>query len=320
MESREFEFGLIPISPRTICPDVPIAVDVFVWPTGESQPTLFLAKEQVIAGSSTEEVLESPDIRLFIDCRYKDVYQSYLRDQLPNLLNNEHLDSTAKTAILSEVVRDVLSHDFGSNDASMIVENSHALGKHMTDLLANFQLTGVELGQVLHHDYGTFTHSANVGFYSGLIAAGLGFREEELSEIVVGGLLHDIGKLDIDERILNKPGKLDDLEFRKIKTHPLVGFRRLTAVANVSRVHLLMTYQHHERLDGRGYPVGIERDEIDIAAKICTVADVYEALTSNRPYRSALKPSRAIEIMKADVGKAFDEEVFRCFLANLINR
>ncbi len=106
--------------------------------------------------------------------------------------------------------------------------------------------------------------------------------------------MHDIGKLEIDSRILNKPGKLDDLEFRKVKTHPIVGFRRLVSIPNVTRIHFLMTYQHHERLDGKGYPVGIERHEIDITAKICTVADVYEALTSNRPYRSALKPSRLL--------------------------
>lgn len=320
MENQSFEFGLLPISPLTLRPNAPLAVDVFIWKNGELKPNLFAAKDQWIPEGSVPKLNDANELRLFIDCRNKEEYQEYLREGLPNLLNDEQLDDTAKTAILAEVVRDILSHDFGSNDASTIVDSSIQFGDHVSKLLSQTTLTGMELGQVLHHDYGTFTHSANVAFYSGLIAHGLGFRDKDLSEIVVGGLLHDIGKLEIDSRILNKPGKLDDLEFRKVKTHPIVGFRRLVAIPNVTRIHFLMTYQHHERLDGKGYPVGIERHEIDITAKICTVADVYEALTSNRPYRSALKPTRAIEIMNADLGKAFDEEVFRCFLSNLVNR
>lgn len=320
MDVTPYEYGLIPISPLTLRPNLPVSVDVFVWCAGEEQPSLFAAKDQVISGDSSTRLTHSEDLRLYISTQSKDIYQQYLRDGLPALLEGDDLDQTAKTAILAEVVRDVLAHDFGANDASTIVASSIEFGNHISHLLCDSTLNGIEFGQVLHHDYGTFTHSANVAFYSGLIAHGLGFRDEELAEIVVGGLLHDIGKLEIDNRILNKPGKLDDLEFRKVKAHPLIGFRRLTPIPNTSRVHFLMTYQHHERLDGRGYPVGIERHEIDITAKICTVADVYEALTSNRPYRAALKPSRAIEIMNADLGKAFDEEVFRCFLSNLVNR
>ncbi len=320
MEGHAFEFGLIPISPLTLRPDSPLAVDVYIWRNGDSNPSLFVAKDQWIPDGSVPKLNEDNELRLFIDSRSKDSYQQYLRESLPNLLNDQQLDDGAKTAILAEVVRDVLCHDFGANNASAIVESSLQFGEHVSQLLSQTKLTGMELGQVLHHDYGTFTHSANVAFYSGLIARGLGFRDNDLSEIVVGGLLHDIGKLEIDSRILNKPGKLDDLEFRLVKTHPIVGFRRLVAIPNVTRVHFLMTYQHHERLDGKGYPVGIDRHEIDITARICTVADVYEALTSNRPYRAALKPSRAIEIMSADIDKAFDEEVFRCFLSNLVNR
>jgi HD-GYP domain-containing protein (c-di-GMP phosphodiesterase class II) len=207
------------------------------------------------------------------------------------------------------VVRDVLANAFKSESTSTIVGTANLLGQHIASLVSETQLSMTGLSKILHHDYGTFTHSANVALYSSLLALRMGFDEYSIEDIAVGGLLHDIGKLSIEDRILNKAGKLDDMEFRIIKKHPLEGFRRLLSEENVTTCQLLMAYQHHEKLDGTGYPVGIESDEISKVAKLCAVVDVYEALTSKRPYRNAMRPEQAIEIMSRDVGKHLDGEI-----------
>jgi HD-GYP domain-containing protein (c-di-GMP phosphodiesterase class II) len=170
-----------------------------------------------------------------------------------------------------------------------------------------------DLFQVLYHDYATFTHSANVAFYCGILAAELGYSRKEIEQIATGGLLHDIGKLEIDDAVLCKPGRLDEAEFRQIRLHPLLGFRKLAHREDLLEGQLMMTYQHHERLDGKGYPVGCAESDIHPWAKLCAVVDVFEALTSQRPYRSPMPHSKALLLQQRDSGTAFDPEMLACW-------
>lgn len=308
------DFGLIPISTWTLRPNAVIGTDLYCWTGSDSKPRLLAEREQVLSRSTIDTLLSKPELKLYIDKAGRDSYQAYLRAHMADVVDDPHLGAEQKAATVSEVVRDVLNESFAMNQASVIVDAVNDIGKHMSSMVSHVPIAGKRLCNIMHHDYGTFTHSSNVGFFASLLAHHLGYSEADTMEIAVGGLLHDLGKLDIDQRILNKPGKLDEIEFRAIKTHPLIGFRRLVCETNVTRGQMLMAYQHHERIDGRGYPVGISGNEIDDFAKICAVADVFEALTSNRPYRTALSAEKAIEIMRADEGKAFDKEILNCWI------
>ncbi len=106
--------------------------------------------------------------------------------------------------------------------------------------------------------------------------------------------MHDLGKLDIDERILNKPGRLDDNERKIIETHPTLGLNRVAQRDDLSEGEFMMIYQHHERFDGTGYPVGLAGEDTHPWAQICAIVDVFEALTSNRPYRARLSHATAL--------------------------
>ena len=181
------------------------------------------------------------------------------------------------------------------------------------DIVTKDEFAASDLFQVLHHDYATFTHSANVAFYCGLLAAELGFERSDIERITTGGLLHDLGKLEIDEEILCKPGRLNELEFRRIRMHPLLGFKKLAHREDLCEGQLMMTYQHHERLDGKGYPVGCVESNIHPWAKLCAVVDVFEALTSQRPYRTPMPRSKALMLQQRDSGTAFDPEMLACW-------
>lgn len=146
MDGQPFEFGLIPLALSRFVRTHRLRL---ISSFGETA-NLSLAccsRDQWIPTGSVPKLNDANELRLFIDCKNKDEYQQYLRDGLPNLLNDEMLDDTAKTAILAEVVRDVLSHDFGANDASTIVNSSIQFGDHVSQLLSQTTLTGMELSK-----------------------------------------------------------------------------------------------------------------------------------------------------------------------------
>jgi len=151
----------------------------------------------------------------------------------------------------------------------------------------------------------TADHSNRVTLYSDIIAEELGLSIDHRRWLRRAALLHDIGKLAVSNQILDKPGKLDDAEWVSVKSHPLYSekiLERVTALQDIAPI----AGAHHERLDGKGYPYGLAGDEICLEARILTVADVFDALTAERPYRAAMPISDAFAILDKDIDVAFD--------------
>ncbi len=129
-----------------------------------------------------------------------------------------------------------------------------------------------------------------------------------LRALAIGGLLHDIGKLSIPNSILQKPGALDDAEFAIIKRHPAHGHELLAELGGFNDTVARLVLDHHERLDGSGYPRGIKADELALETRILAVCDVYDALVSPRVYRAAWTPERALALLRRETGTAFDAD------------
>lgn len=151
----------------------------------------------------------------------------------------------------------------------------------------------------------TARHSANVARYARAIGGMLGLTAEELRDLYRAGLLHDIGKLGVSSRILEKPGTLTRGEQRAIRRHPVHTWQILADVP-AFRGFAREAALHHERLDGAGYPWGFGVERLPLVARILAVADVFEALTADRPYRPGMAPGRALEILRGDAGSAVD--------------
>jgi len=156
-------------------------------------------------------------------------------------------------------------------------------------------------------------HSERVGAWSRGVAAALGLPPAEVDMIGQAGLLHDIGKIGIPEAVLRKPGGLDAQEWAVMRNHPLIG-AQIVAPFDFFTGGALMIRHHHERWDGSGYPDGLAADEIPVGARIIAVADVYDALTSNRPYRAALPHATAIEQLTEAAGRTLDEDSVAAFI------
>jgi len=159
----------------------------------------------------------------------------------------------------------------------------------------------------------TSGHSQRVTEISVAIAKELGMPRNSIEKIRLAGLIHDIGKIGVKESVLNKPGKLTDEEYQHIKSHCDVGERILTPIVEDEEI-LKAVRHHHERYDGRGYPDGLSDEQIPLGARILAVADTYDALTSERPYREAMSTETAFAEIERGKGTQFDPEVTNAFL------
>lgn len=160
----------------------------------------------------------------------------------------------------------------------------------------------------------TRNHCERVTKYSLVIAKKMGLDEEELLGLEFAGLLHDIGKIGIPSEIINKQGRLTSEEYEVVKRHPELGYDMLKSMTFLDSSSKILL-QHHERIDGKGYPYGLEADEIDKLAKILAVADAYDAMTTVRPYRmDKLTNEQAIIEFLRHKNKQFDEVVVDVFV------
>jgi putative nucleotidyltransferase with HDIG domain len=151
-------------------------------------------------------------------------------------------------------------------------------------------------------------HSRRVGQIARIIAEELNWKNERMEFIDWGGMLHDVGKIGIHDAILNKKGKLDTDEFEKIKLHPSIGAQIVEGISFLEPV-VPYIYEHHERFNGKGYPRGLSRGEISVEGRLLAVADVFDAMTTERPYQKAFRPEIAFEKIVAEVNTLFDAEI-----------
>lgn len=187
----------------------------------------------------------------------------------------------------------------GDLRAADLVEHEAAfLGGRVRALL-------VRLGE---KDPSTEGHTRRVAALAVAIGERLGLAEGHLRQLAMGGLLHDVGKLAVPNEILNKPGRLTDEEFAEIRRHPGAGRALLSEIGGFAPLVLDLVESHHERLDGGGYPNHARAGELDLAVRILTVADVFDALTADRVYREAWPVDRALALLEDETGAAFDAE------------
>ncbi len=190
-----------------------------------------------------------------------------------------------------------------------------------TDNILREGRNGSHILEMLHgiRDYDdlTYMHSLNVSLICNVFGGWLKFSEEDIKQLTLAGLLHDIGKMLIPREILSKDGKLDENEYEIVKTHSLKGYQAIKdAPIDVRVKHAVL--MHHERCDGSGYPNGFVADQIDPFAKIVAIADVYDAMTSNRRYRHAICPFGVVENFERDGFLKYDPGYLMTFLERIV--
>ena len=173
------------------------------------------------------------------------------------------------------------------------------------------------LSELKRADLYTFDHSINVGLYSMLLANWIGLSDEEIYRATQAGLLHDIGKVKVNNKVLNKKDRLTDEEFEEIKLHTVHGFNIIKDTDCISYDVKKTILMHHERLDGSGYPIKSKSHMINIYTKIVAITDVYDAMTSDRVYKSRVSSNKAFEMFRTTGANLFDTNIVGAFIKNI---
>jgi len=211
-------------------------------------------------------------------------------------------------------------HEFGTSEASLLSTASAMAASHANNL-ALFQEREMLLVNVVRtlvsaveaKDNYTCGHSERVALYGKRLAQQVGYSEEACQLLYLTGLLHDVGKIAINDAILNKPDGLTDEEFAEIQRHPEEGWKILQELQQLSYV-LPGVLHHHERIDGKGYPDGLQGLDIPLDGRVLAVADAYDAMTSDRAYRTGMPHDKAISILRDGAGTQWDTEAIAAFL------
>ena len=251
--------------------------------------------------------------------KYLNIKYVYIEDSISNGIE---IEETVSPEIRNTAIKYVQSsfkkvRDAKGKQASYLLDQQSKMISTIVDELLNAISNNKELLMILSdayiYDEYLYQHSFQVTMYSIAIAKELGYSYEDQRLIGIGALLHDVGKLVIPQEIIKKPGKLTEEEFEEVKLHTSYGFDILRNLHSVSLLVAHCAFQHHERLDGSGYPRALKGGEIHPYAKIIGVADVFDAITSNRVYRSKMLPSEALSIIEASSGIGFDKMVVEAF-------
>lgn len=194
---------------------------------------------------------------------------------------------------------------------------AQALVEEISDSVMRNPGALIGLARLKTKDDYTYMHSIAVCALMVALSKQLGLNDEQTREAGVAGLLHDIGKMMVPGDILNKPGKLTDEEFVSVKEHPAAGHKLLLDAQGVSAISLDVCLHHHEKMDGTGYPDRLKGEEISLFARMGAVCDVYDAITSNRPYKQGWCPAESLRKMAEWSKGHFDEKVFQAFVKSI---
>lgn len=284
-------------------------------------PSLCLSEGMVLAkslyGTDGNLLLQKglPLKQSYIDHIVKNGFQGiYIDDKLSDEIEIQTIidDEIRNSAV--KVVRNLCIEiqTSGINKASM--DRAKELVRSITEEILKNKDLMVNMIDLKSYDNYTYFHSVNVGVLSIFLGTALGIKRADLYKLGLGALLHDIGKVFIDREIIDKPGALTTEEFETMKKHPEIGYEYLTnANLNLPLTGLIGVLQHHERTDGSGYPEGLSGDQIHLFSRIISIADVFDAMTSDRSYRSAMMPSAVMEYIMGGAGKLFDAELVSLF-------
>ncbi len=222
---------------------------------------------------------------------------------------------------LSESVRqrvgEGIQYLYSNTNESSFAEATNNITNELMNAIFENDAIAVDVGMLQVSDEYTFKHSVDVATMAMVIGKQYGLNKDAIRDIGISGLLHDVGKSKIPNEILNKPGRLDDDEFALMKQHSLFGFQILKEKNEFSDAIMRGVLQHHEKINGSGYPMGVEYDKIHPYARIISVADIYDALVTDRPYKSAFSKRDAVEMIMA-MTQELDMKSMTSFLESVI--
>lgn len=306
----------LPIGVDTITASTELTFDLYMRVDPAAPPILYRERQLALEANDFQRLSDQGTTTLYIRVADHTAYRDYLID---TVLRNKDVPAPRRFQVLKIANRAVFQSAFGNRNPTRLVGFAAEYGDDLAEIISENDLQVGEVLRLMEHDYYTYTHATNVSALCLLIARqlGLGVRDGIVA-LASGAVLHDIGKRQIAPALLNQKKPLSREQFETIQEHPRLGFMELCRRNDLIWAQLMMVYQHHEKWDGRGYPVGFAGEEIHPWARICSVADVYDAMASARPYRTALPACKVWGVLEGGCNRDFDEEFVKALKAVVV--
>lgn len=294
---------------NSITTDKPLTFDLYLMVGGK--PILFRRQGDTVTRDRIKLLFHHGGEKFLIPIDQRSLYLDHLRGTIhsPDSTTEERGRYIKETAFVH--VNDL----FTKVDISPVVVEAEGLVQDMVEFLTTDLNATSSLMRLSVHDYYTYNHCVDVAVYS-IVLARKAFGDSDKQVLIaagLGGLLHDIGKRKIDQSIINKKSSLTKEEWQTIKQHPEFGREFLDELSSVPDKTKLMVYEHHENFDGTGYPRGLTGDQISDLARVVAIADVFDALTTNRSYHKAVSSQEAMNMMFGMQPGKFDPDLFQSF-------
>jgi HD-GYP domain-containing protein (c-di-GMP phosphodiesterase class II) len=287
-------------------------VDLYIQYESDAEPVLYYRAGGPLDPDQANRLRERGVRNILVRTDEFHRFASHLLDTIDS--QSETVPPSERFAALQLAMAVEIEHAARLVDCGPYVAVADKLGRDLSALFVNNSVLPRDLFRLARHDFLTFTHITNVASYGVLMAERLGLCGGSQFELLAkGAILHDIGKRFIPASILQKPAKLDSEERAIIETHPQRGYEELCGRDDMTHEQLMMVYQHHERFDGKGYPVGFQGEEIHPWARMLAVVDVFDAMTGTRPYRRPATVADAMDYICKSAGTHFDPEMVACW-------
>jgi HD-GYP domain-containing protein (c-di-GMP phosphodiesterase class II) len=308
--------GFVPVQVRMLRSTKTEAADLFVQYESHSEPVLYCRAGSCPEEQQFAELAESGVENLYVRSGDFCNLSNDLLESLESLLKQDNIRRTEKFAALQIAVAVTVEHTLRLVDCSKFHALAETIGDDLVTLFSDGDVLPRELFYMTRHDFNTFTHVTNVGSYCLMLAKKLGINEDhELRKIATAAILHDLGKRFIPTRILTKTAPLTPEEREIVESHPTRGYVELRETSELDFGQLMMVYQHHERVDGTGYPVGILKDEIHPWSRMLAVVDVFDTMTAKRPEGRPATAEQVLDYQRQQAGTQFDREVVECWIS-----
>jgi HD-GYP domain-containing protein (c-di-GMP phosphodiesterase class II) len=280
-----------------------------------TQMSIFLQSNTTLDKEKQQKLQKVEQI--YIDKKEKNKYESFIEDNLQNIIQDKSLPLDERTEAVYTSSSELVDSLYSNPDALENAKRSEKIVTPILDSIIHNENTISSYMKIIEYDYYTHTHSLNVSIYSLSLGAELNLDEKSLKILGQAALLHDLGKSKINHEIVNKNGKLTNYEFEQMKMHPALGYDTAMSIGIDNKLILDGIRHHHEKLNGMGYPDGLKGSEITLFPRIICICDVFDALSTRRSYKDAMKSYDALMIMKNQMNEHLDMKILNIFIKML---
>lgn len=302
--------GFVPVAVETLLLTTELPFDLFVRTSGTALHVLYRHRHFAWQQQDVSNLLERGIRTLYIESAYEDAYCEYLQRMLKV---DDRLSHTQHYNLLQASTHALLRDAYRRSAVISIVCALRPIAEQIAQFASHDEFVFRDICCMMANDDCSFTQASNAAVLCVAMATCLGVTDTaDLTALACGPLLHDISTRQLDRALLKKRGRLNPRELTTMRRHPQLGFEQLCEIPLITWPELMMVYQHHERVDGSGYPTQVVRQDIHPWAQIYSVADAFTAMTSERPYRRPMTKSSALALCQRCAGRGFDPELVKC--------